>query len=429
MTSLLFLLSCATNQSAYRDIDINVNAAFYERALDYLDIPQLQNYLYPPRNEILFFLDRGMVRHYAGLWAGSVSDLSMGEALIESAFSKSITQEIGSYILNDNVKEYPGEDYEDLYINVFNALNFYFLDDTEAALVEVRRVNEKLRFLAGKYEKAVDKVVSSDSKLGDFRYAVEASRFSNSALARYLSLLFYRSYGYSDNARIDLGELYRAYDLAPDVYNHRPPSHLYYELSVPAGKARLNVIGFTGLSPVKEEVSYRIPLPLPFPNNSARLSLPHMIDRPSDITHVEIVTNRGQRFYLELIEDLGRVSRETFKSRYGLIVLKTAARAIAKSVTSAGAAAVVSKESGNNVLGSFIGLIGRISADLSENADIRVSRYFPGRAYVGGINLDPGVYTLRVNYYGRRGLVASEERSNVQVSANRLNLVEFVCLK
>ncbi|MDR0313673.1 MAG: hypothetical protein LBI14_08740 [Treponema sp.] len=425
---LFFLLfSCAGSPNAYREIDAEVSAASYDAALRAMEKSGVRNSVYTNKNAILYYLDRGMIRHYAEYWEESSRDLQEAERLIEAAFTRSISQEIGSYIANDNAKDYSGEDYEDLYINVFNALNYYHRNDMEGALVEIRRVNEKLRYLSGKYERASEKIISSNADLSNPEYAVEAVRFSNSALAQYLGMLFFRGIGNYDSARISLEELYQAYQLAPAVYNHAPPSSLEAELSIPQGFARLNVIGFAGLSPVKVEVNAMIPLPLPYPNNWARLALPQMIDRPSAVQSIEVILDDGQSFRLELLENMSRVVRETFKANYSLIILKTVARTIAKSVTGAAVSSRVSES--NEDWGFLLGLIGRVAADLSEQADTRVSRYFPGYAYAGGINLIPGVYTVTVRYYGRSGLIYSERRSNVMVSSGSLNLLEFVCLK
>jgi len=419
------LVSCSTSSAVYREIDSGFNEGDFYGALRSMENSRTRRHAYTSKNQILYYLDRGMIEHYAGLWADSSENLQQAERLIETAFTKSISEEIGSYLLNDNVKEYPGEDYEDLYINVFNALNYYHMGDTGGAMVEIRRVNEKLNFLSDKYVTAGRRVMSSNNGLTDEMYADEAVRFSSSALARYLSMLFNRSNGYHDNARIDLQELYRAYELAPDVYNHFPPSRLQDELNIPAGTARLNIIGFIGLSPIKEEVNIPVPLPLPHPNDWARLALPRMIDRPSSIEYIEIILNTGQRFRLELLENINRVARETFKARYGLILLKTAARSITKSVASAGIGRAVGRE--DRGLGALISVIGQVASVLSENADLRISRYFPGYAHVGGINLQPGVYSVTVNFYGRRGIIATEQRRNVFVRENTLNLLEFVC--
>jgi hypothetical protein len=71
-----------------------------------------------------------------------------------------------------------------------------------------------------------------------------------------------------------------------------------------------------------------------------------------------------------------------------------------------------------------------VLAEVSEQADLRVARYFPGKAYVGGINLKPGTYSFSVNYYGEgRKMLASRRHENMQIRVNALNLTEDVCLK
>ena len=423
----LCLLSCATNLNAYREIDSIVKSGSYSQALEAIEKERNnKRSIYSEKNNILFYLDRGMMNHYAGFYAESTADLQEAAYLIEDAFTKSISQEAASFIANDNVKDYSGEDYEDLYINVFNALNYYHSNDIEGALVEIRRVNEKLTVLADKYERASNKVLSAAPDLANVDYKVEAVRFSNSALARYVSALLYRAKGDYDDVRIDLGELLRAYELAPAVYDHSPPSSLADEQSIPSGMARLNVIGFTGLSPVKEEIRITIPLPFPPPNSLATLALPKMTDRPSDIESMEVVLDTGQKFDLELLEDISKVAQETFKGKYGLTFVKAAARTVLKAAAGAGAAHLA-KEQGGELAGYLTGLAGLIVADASEKADLRLSRYFPARALVGGINLVPGTYSIMVNYYDHGGrLIATDRQDNIVVEMNKLNLAHFV---
>ena len=425
----VFFISCATNPSSYEAMDKSVQAGSIEQALAGINDESgpLRKNVYTQKNAILLYLDRGMLNHYAGLYSESSEDLQLAEVLMEEAFTKSMSQEVGSFLLNDNVKDYAGEDYEDLYVNVFGALNYYQKGDLEGALVEIRRLNEKLVYLADRYERAKEKVAESNSKVDPAALPMEATKFSNSALARYLGMLFYRGTGKNDSARIDSEELKRAFDLAPNVYNHPVPSSVKDDLRVPADKARLNVIAFTGLSPVKEQENIVIPLPLPFPNNTAKLALPVMVDRPSLIQSVEVILSSGERFMLEQIEDMGAVARETFKSKRGLIILKTTARSISKAVVSAAASDVAARKQGL-LAGLLIGAIGRIATEASEQADLRLSRYFPSRALVGGINLNPGTYTVTVNFYGSGGIIQSEQR-DIDVRKNTLNLGHFFSLK
>jgi hypothetical protein len=79
---------------------------------------------------------------------------------------------------------------------------------------------------------------------------------------------------------------------------------------------------------------------------------------------------------------------------------------------------------------SLVGIIGQAAGDVSEKADLRVSRYFPGDAYAAGITLDPGVYSFTVNYYDASGTVVGRfSKSGMRVDEGALNLVEAICLK
>ena len=437
---LAFFMSCASNR--YNPINLieqNIYRSEWGVAIAAIESDHARRTIYQRRNTLLFHLDRGIVRHYAGLWQDSISDLHEAEQMISDAFTRSISQEIGTFIASDNVRDYPGEDYEDIYTNVFNALNYYHLNNLEGALVEIRRVNEKLRYLSTKYERARQRITDSNPELDSPEYNIEAVSFSNSALARYLGVLFYRAIGNYDSARVDMEGLFEAFRLAPDVYNHEPPLSLEHELSVPDNMARLNIIGFTGLSPKKEEVNLFLPLPLPPPNSITRLSLPRLVERPSAINRVEVIISNGltasassaEVLNLELLESINNVINETYKANYSLVVLKSTARTIGKSMATAGISAAVRSSDNENAdtLGALIGIAGRIATDLSEQADIRMARFFPGAAYVGGINLEPGVYSIRVNFYGSNGFIASDSRHNIHINEGRLNLLEFICLR
>jgi hypothetical protein len=195
--------------------------------------------------------------------------------------------------------------------------------------------------------------------------------------------------------------------------------------------ARVNFIAFTGLSPLKEELVLAVPLPFPFPNDSAKLALPIMVDRDSEVRRVEVlIAETGARFDLDLIEDMGLVIRETFKAHESITYAKTLARVAVKAALGFGLSAVGSDDNNDlTAAGLLLGLGARIAADVSERADTRMARYHPRYAYGGGVNLEPGVYSCRVNFYGSAGLIASYEERDVSVAAGKLNLRESVCLR
>jgi hypothetical protein len=424
----VFLAACASTGS-FTNIDHSLSRGNYPGGLELLE--KGRPLLYSNRDNILYYLDKGMLSHYSKQYEDSSRLLESGERAIEAAFTKSVSAEIGSYLLNDNVREYPGEDYEDIYINSFNALNYYHQGKHEDALVEIRRMNNKIRHLSGKYGAIIEELrrQAREEQLGQLpANAGGPMRFTDSALARYLGMLFYRGAGLYDDARIDRDRLKAVFSGAPSVYTYPAPSSISGELEIPRGMARLNIIAFSGLSPTKEERVVRLPLP-----NAGwiKIAVPEMVYRHSDVSRIEVAFDSGGGFNLELLENMEAVARETFKARQGLIYLKTTIRAMLKGISSTalGVAAGEAEGEAAAVLG-LLGFLGQMFAEFSEQADLRVSRYFPARAYVGGVNLKPGLYSFRVTYYGRTGReLASERYENMRVRENALNLAEAVCLK
>jgi hypothetical protein len=421
-------LSCASG-NPYVKVDDAVYRGNYQQGISIIEGDQKS--LYRNRDSILLYLDKGMLTHYAGSYEDSIQCLQDGERAIDAAYTKSITMEIGSYILNDNTKEYDGEDYEDIYINAFNALNYYHLDNLEDALVEIRRMNNKLQFLASKYgviTSNLQRKALEESSPVPYDPASEVSQFNDSALARYLGLLFYRGIGNYDDARIDQDHIKLAFANAPGVYPFPVPGSVDEELNIPPGKARLNILGFSGLSPVKVEEVVRIPLP---EYRYIKIALPVLQYRPSGVTRVEVAIDNGEVFDLELLEDIEAVARETFKEKAGLIYLKTILRATMKGVTSSVLSAASDEVGGQAGLFLWIASLGtQALAEVSERADLRISRYFPAKAWVGGLTLDPGVYSLRVTYYGGNGkVIATSINDHVEVRGDTLNLAEVVCTR
>jgi hypothetical protein len=74
-------------------------------------------------------------------------------------------------------------------------------------------------------------------------------------------------------------------------------------------------------------------------------------------------------------------------------------------------------------------IAGKVTADSSEAADIRMERYFPDKAYTGGINLEPGIYNAAVTFYSHGKAIAKNDFTEFNVRANVLNLIEAASLK
>jgi hypothetical protein len=430
--AFFILLSCASTGS-FDAVDSEVEFGRYEGSLSLLE--KNKNSRYTPRDTILYYLDKGMLSHYNLQYADSSLLLQEGERAIEDAFTKSIGQEISTYLVNDNSRDYGGEDYEDIYINAFNALNYYHRGEAESSMVEIRRMNNKLQYLAHKYDVALSnlqKKALEDNQAQLPKNTDAPKAFNDSALARYLGMLFYREAGLHDDARIDRDYLLAAFANAPHVYPYPVPQSVSEELDVPSGMARLNVLAFGGLSPIKEENVIRVPL---LDLRWIKIALPEMISRPSVISKIELVFDDGDNYggshELELLEDIDAVAKQTFLLRQQVIYLKTIIRATVKTASSSALNAAAKQQDGSDslVLGLF-SLAAQVYAEASEQADLRTTRFFPARAYVGGVNLQPGTYDFKINYYDRHGkTIMSVPYKDFIVKKDGLNLVEAVCLK
>ncbi len=428
VTVVLFM-SC-TSVAHYEKIDAAVFAGNYAGGL--AEIEAAKETAYKSKDRVLYYLESGMLAHYAGMHEQSISALNDAERAIEETFTKSISMEVSTYLVNDNSQEYPGEDYEDIYLNAFKALSFYHTGSLDGALVEIRRIDNKLRFLSTRYGTAITNAQKAALEKDENVPAVDSAdatvKFNNSALARYLGMLFYRADGKRDDARIDRNEVRLAFANQPGVYNFPVPSSLDAELEIPAGRARLNVIAFTGLSPVKQQETARLQLGS---SNWIKIALPVLVARPVPVTRMEVVLENGVTFPLELLEDMNAVAVETFKQKAAFIYFKSILRSTVKTATS-----MVMKEQAQDrsgELGLFLAVASlgtQIYAEASEQADLRISRYFPSRASVGGLTLDPGVYNFSVNFYGAGNqLLHQQVFHQFEVQAQKLNLAEAICIR
>ncbi len=435
LLALVLITSCVTvrdNSAVYAYL----NQGNYTDARDIVE--SAKSAFYTDRDEVLYSIDAGILSHYAGDYKTSNLRLSEGERLIEYYYSKSISQSVLSWIENDNYKDYDGDDYEDIYTNLFMALNYIHMDEIEDAFVEIRRFDNKQKALSTRYaaelEEAKNEIRNRGAASGT-SYMNSTLSFNNSALARYISMLLYRSSGKKDDARIDYEQILLAFKSQQQLYPFDVPSSVKDELTVPEGKARLNFLGFTGMSPVKFQNELRVCNDY---GTYFKLALPAMFARGSQVRSIDVtVTGESGVTYtttLERIESIENIAMDTFGQKQSLIYGRTFARALSKSVATSAAYEISDRyegrDDGMSLLFSVIGLASQVHTEVSEQADLRTTQYLPAYAQVGGITVDPGRYTVRMDFINAKGkTISTEVFKDVVASAGKLNLVEAVCIQ
>jgi len=441
--------SVATKKGFYDPVIVDLQKDDFNNAVQKIETAKAKH-KFGEKDRFLYFIDAGLAYHYASRYDTSNQKLTQAENAADELFTKSISRAALSLLLNDNILEYAGEDYEILYTNLFKALNYMDQDNFDDAFVEVKRANEKLNLLERKYREASH--ILNEGSLGDtnrvnINYSAEKVRFNNDAFARYLSMHAYAAEGKMDDAQIDYDLLHRAFQEQPFIYDFNVPAIKYYSKE----KAILSIVGLAGLSPVKEALNLRLrtdkdldlvqilytdpnrqdlvygQLVLPVSEDYYfKFSIPRIVSRPSSISRIRVFVDSIPASELQLLEDVGSVARETFEAKKSLIYLRTVARAIAKGL----AAHKAKKKADTGGLGGWLKKAAiDVATDISENADLRCSRLLPGKIYVGDFEIEPGSHDLTIEFLGSDGTVISTtEIKDYKVLKNGLNLLEAFSL-
>ena len=380
------------------------------------------------QGSLIMDLDAGLLSRLGGEYKLSNEQLSSSERKIQQAYTESFTANIASFIVNDNTRDYQGEDYEDIYINVFKALNYLHLGQQESALVELTRSIEKQTFLKQKYETQAKKVTQYADEKGLDNSSMEtySISFSSSALANYLSMVVARGIGDDNLFRYSLDQVEKSFQTQPKLYPFALPLSIALEAApIPEEKARLNVVAFNGLSPQKREVVESIYVSR---NNYAKIAYPVLVARASPIQSVLVSLQDGTSFRLEKIESLSSIAIETFKASSSLSRLKAVTRSTLKALGIAIYDSAIREEEPPTLGEELLGWFMKIANYASESADVRSSHFLPSTAWVGSADLDPGEYNLQVAFQDQGGrTLYTQTLSKVKVDSSASNIAEAIC--
>jgi len=363
---------------------------------------------YGANARLLHLLDGGAVALLCGAWEEATRYLDEAERLAEELWTISLSRHAASYLLNDTTQPYGGEDFEKVMIHLLAATAYLQLDRPDDALVEIRRMDEKLLALNDRYS--------------------EKNAYREDAFGRYLSGMIYESRGFFNDAFIDYRKALETYGVYADLYGTPTPRTLipdlirtgrklgfvdevnelerrYPELAALreanplSGLGRVVLIQFDGRAPRK--VSDQIilptetgPLAIAFPRFEVDPDPP----RPLRLRLSEPAATRRYEKESVLAEDVEAIAVRNLDDRRGRVALKAAARAVAKQVAISGTARALSndrkKQKDLEALLKFANLF-------IERADTRSWRTLPAWIRMASLSVAPGVYQAAAGAGGR----------------------------
>ena len=411
------LTGCATYSDSFGVIERDLSSRQYDAALQ--DIEKQQG---SKTDRVLYLLNKGMVLRMKRDFAGSNQSLEGAKTEMDRLYAASVSENTLSFIINDATVSYAGDDYEQVLVHLYMALNYLELGKPNEARVEALQVDIKLREIG--------------EKIPDYK-------FTEDALSRYLTGMIYEELGEWSDAMIDYRKAYEAYKKyqvsygtdMPDMLKHdllrltkrqglKDEAGLYNkefgialqqdERQKPEQEGELVFILNNGLAPVKREKVIAAWAPPPsvvtgrskpqasgFPPQPVlvKIALPYYESRPNNVLSARIIVS-GNQADTQMMEDIDAIARASLDARMPAITARSIARALAKgalqeSVDRAG-------NSGNNdaaaqLISSFLV---RVATAATERADTRSWLTLPANIQMARLPLPAGSYDVTVELLG-----------------------------
>ena len=416
LLSILFLFSCASGVKYYPQVNADILNQDYDSA--YRLIKENKN-AFKKRNILLYYLDKGIIAHFASRFEESNQCFSMAESIMERLYTKSISREASSFIINDNTIPYEGEDFEKVLINLFMAINYVELGRLDDALVEARKVDNKLNVLNSRYEDDKKNVYREDPFVRFLMGVIyeDVGEINDAFISYRMADTIYRTdylpnYGVS-SPRFLLEKLIcsaKAMGFDEEL-NEAVREHPAATLSEPLCKkdmAEIYFIHYNGLGPEKIERFLLIPIPDGY---IAKIAYPAFQKRRYRIVNSRIsLTNlKTGRIYTSatvLMEDIASIAVLNLKNRISRIIVKATARATIKYLVARKARKIAEKE-GGDLLALFVHAFAQAAIWVTEKADLRQWRLLPAEIRLGRNPVPAGRYRGEIRFTDAGGTIIS----------------------
>jgi hypothetical protein len=257
--ALLIGGSCAGRTALrYEKIDKAVGKNDYLAVIDQIRKPPR---LYDNNSRFLYYMDIGILFHYAGLYDSSTVFLEQAVTTWDDLYARSVTNEAASILVNDNVRPYRSKPFELTMLHQLIMLNYLAQRNANEALVEARRV--QVLFNEWNRKDRNDVKYHSDGLfhyLAAIAYDATAQR-SDALISLYHSVDAYnqgavalpaavRDYAYYRLRNGNRADDCTALKLTPGAAESAAPS-------LNADQSEIIVVGYAGRGPALSEASWR----------------------------------------------------------------------------------------------------------------------------------------------------------------------------
>jgi len=442
LTLLLVVMEgCGGRFSHYDKLYTSLHQGDSEKAVQVIAEAKAR---YGSTSHLLYLMDRGMTLHLASRYEESANYLEKAHEYVEELYTRYLRQEALSVLVNDTQRPFRGDPYEQVLINVINALNYARLGNLEEALVEARRIDHRLNVLAD---------------------TVEEDDYQEDPFARYLTGVLYEANGDLSNAFVAYRKAYEGYRQTrswsevpiPDRVKkdllrmtkrlnleneHQGYLQAFPEIAweprSPNGHADVVVVSYHGRAPRLEDRIIDVPVSLDalalvlhtkqlggahpqraggmdavlygLQGQIVRVSLPRVVPQKTRIEYGKVtVVHKGNNaaYHTELMTSITAAAKKNLSDRLPRVTLRAVARAALKMSVAEGIGyglgAVAKDEETRNLIQALVSALLKVLVITTEEADKRNWRTLPDEMHVSRISVPPGSITLKYQFLGKHG--------------------------
>lgn len=416
----LFLSSCMTYHEKYATFHRNLQEGNIESANEILEKDKKGE---KRKTRLLYLFDRGVVAHMLGKYEESNTYFEKAYIDIED-YTKNYLNKAASFMTNPNMVKYKGEAYEHLMLHYYKALNYLYLNNYEAAIVEVKRMNIKLNALNDRYKDLKIDKYQKDAFIENLMGIIyDADKDYNNAFIAYRNAYDIYKTSYKKLFKVDV-PLQLKKDLLRTAYltgfNNKVE---FYEKEFemkndPNTYPKQDLVFFwqNGLVPVKDEWSINFAVMkgqggmVHFENKELGLSFPFMLSsnqqstgglgdlRVLRVAFPKLVNRKpiyksayintgGQKFKLEKVQDIKGIAYKTMQQKMmqelGTSLLRLALKKAA--------------EQRARQANEGLGLAMAVLNAATEKADTRNWQTLPNQLFYTRVPLSEGKQSIQLN--------------------------------
>lgn len=413
-----FLASCASVPKIQPKVDALVNTGQYGKALETLND---NTALYGKNNELLYLLDKGYIQHLNRDFSASIATFDAAKQKIDQLYTKSLSAIAATWAINDYASAYRGEDFERVFINIFQAINYVLLGKYEDALVEARDVDSTLNSINSQYKEGQKNVYKEDAfvrllmgiiyELGNSREDINDAYISYKKAVEIYEQDYAENYGLAVPGVLKENILTAARFMGmPDFnqYRSRYPDSQFFSSEEKKKKAEVYLIHYNGLSPVKSEETLTVPT---LEGHVLKVAFPIYRSRIYGINASRLLAkNAAGKIFgasTDLVQDIGAIARKDLERKKLRFIAKSAMRTTGKFLVLKNQEKSIKKNQGG-AAADWFQFFGTLYSLISERADLRSWQTLPDQIRMARLILEPGEYECKLENFNESGSNSGE---------------------